>query len=85
MDVFCFWFPAKTQTEHEDFSLVKYLPSNGLDHHPTVSRRTFFFSSLQTKAYEAIPVQTVQRSLWCYTTPHSEGTLPTLPAYLLRS
>lgn len=85
MDIFCLWFPAKIQTEHMDFGLVKYLPSNGLDHHPILSQRTFFFSLLQTKAYEAIPIQIAQRSLWCYITPQSEGTLPALPAYLLRS
>lgn len=85
VDMFYYWFPAKSQAEHVDTSLVKYLSSSGLDQHPILFQRTFFFSMLQTKDYEAIPIQIVQRFLWCYITSLWKGIVPALPAYLLRS
>lgn len=85
VDMFHYWFPAKSQPEHADTGLVQYLSSSGLDHHPILFQRTFFFSTLQTKDYEAIPFQIVQRFLWCYITSLWKGTVPALPPYSLRS
>jgi len=63
VDTFYSLFPAKSQAEHADVGLIKYLSSNSYDHHPVLFQRAFFFPSLQTKDYEAIAIQIVQRFL----------------------